>query len=533
MNGHFYRAVVSVLLACGSAAWAASPVTYERLLKADDEPGNWLMYSGNYRSYRYSQLDQINTSNVAKLHVKWMYQMKTTHHVETTPLVVDGVMYATAPPNDVIAIDTQTGRRLWFYHYPLPEKLYACCGQVNRGLAILNNRLFMATVDAKLVALDAKSGRLLWKTEQAAYQNGYAGTAAPLIAKNKVIVGIAGGEYGIRGFVDAYDAETGKRAWRFYTVPGPDDPHFGTWAGDSWKTGGGSTWTTGSYDPDLNLTYWGVGNPGPDWNDDNRAGDNLFTDSMVALDVDTGKLKWYFQYTPHDTHDWDATQVPILADLMYGGKRRQLLVHPNRNGFFYLLDRATGEYLMAKPYVKQTWAKGIDEKGQPITLPNIKPTQAGIPLWPGTDGGLNWFSPSYSPKTGLLYVPAREKSEIYFKTEAVYKPGMSFGGGGGGDNPADPGHGVVLGMAPETGEIKWKHTMKTAPWSGVLSTAGNLVFGSTMEGAVFALDAQTGKDLWHFSGNDVSYANPISYLSYGKQQVAIAIGDVLMAFELD
>jgi len=526
------RRFVCALLAA-AAAWAAGPVTYERLLKADQEPGNWLMYSGNYRSYRHSRLDQITPANVAKLHLKWVYQMKTTHHVETTPLVIDGIMYATRPPNDVVALDTQTGRRLWYFHYPVPDKVYTCCGQVNRGLAVLGDRLFMATVDAKLIALDIKSGRLLWKTAQADYETGYAGTVAPIIAKDKVILGIAGGEYGIRGFVDAYDAATGKRAWRFYTVPGPDDPHFGTWEGDSWKTGGGSTWTTGSYDPDLNLTYWGTGNPGPDWNDDHRAGDNLYTDSMVALDVDSGKLKWYFQYTPHDTHDWDATQVPVLADLMFRGQPRKLLLHPNRNGFFYLLDRATGEYLMAKPYVKQTWAKGIDDKGRPMVIPNMTPTEAGIPIWPGTDGGMNWFSPSYSPKTGLLYVPAREKSEIYFKTEAVYKPGMSFGGGGGKDNPEDPGYGVVLAIAPESGDIKWRHKIQTAPWSGVLSTAGNLVFGSTMEGNFFALDAQTGKDLWHFPGNEVSYANPISYLSNGKQQVAIAIGDVLMAFELD
>lgn len=525
--------IAFALLSGGLAARAGEPVTYERLLKADDEPGNWLMYSGNYRGYRHSKLDQINTTNVSRLHLKWIYQMQTTHHVETSPLVVDGIMYATRPPNDVAAIDTQTGRRLWYYHHPVPEKVYACCGQVNRGLAILGDRLFMATVDAKLIALDAKSGRLLWKTAQADYEQGYAGTVAPLIAKDKVIVGIAGGEYGIRGFVDAYDAATGKLVWRFYTIPGPGDPHFETWEGDSWKTGGGSTWTTGSYDPETNLTYWGVGNPGPDWNDDHRAGDNLFTDSMVALDVDTGKLKWHFQYTPHDTHDWDATQVPVLADLMFRGRQRKLLLHPNRNGFYYLLDRVTGEYLMATPYVKQTWAKGIDDKGRPIPLPDSAPTVAGRVIWPGTDGGLNWFSPSYSPRTGLLYVPAREKSEIYFRTEAVYKPGMSFGGGGGAPNPADPGFGVIVALEPETGNIKWKHKMITAPWSGVLSTGGNLVFGSTMEGAVFALDAQTGKDLWHFPGNEVSYANPISYLCNGRQQVAISIGDVLMAFGLD
>ncbi len=521
-----------VLLATG-AVWGEDSVPYTRLLRADQEPGNWLMYSGNYRGYRYSALDQIDAGNVGRLRLQWIYQMKTTHHVETTPLVVDGILYATRPPNDVVAIYTRTGRTFWTYHHPVPEDVHACCGQVNRGLAILDGRLFMSTVDARLIALDARSGRLLWEAVQADYRAGYAGTAAPLAVKDKVIAGIAGGEYGIRGFVDACDAATGRRVWRFYTIPGPDDPHFGTWEGDSWKTGGGSTWTTGSFDPELNLIYWGTGNPGPDWNDEHRAGDNLFTDSMVALDADTGKLKWYFQYTPHDTHDWDATQVPVLADLMFAGRQRKLLLHPNRNGFYYVFDRRTGEYLLSRPYVRQTWAKGIDARGRPIPLPNTSPTEAGVPVWPGSDGGLNWFSPSYNPKTGLLYVPVREKGEIYFKVEAVYRPGMSFGGGGGKENPADPGHGVILAMRPQTGEILWRHRMQTAPWSGVLSTAGGLVFGSTMEGQFFALDARTGNDLWHFPANDVSFANPISYLSHGRQQVAIAIGDVLMAFGLD
>ena len=524
---------LGAFLAICVAAFAAGPISYERLLKADQEPGNWLMYSGNYASHRYSGLKQINAANVSKLHVKWIYQMKTTHHVETTPLVVDGVMYATVPPSDVVALDARNGRRFWYYHHPVPQKVATCCGRVNRGLAILGNRLFISTVDAKLVALDAKSGRVLWTTTQADYEAGYSGTVAPLVVKDKVILGIAGGEFGIRGFVDAYYAATGQRAWRFYTTPGPDSPHFGSWEGESWKTGGGATWTTGSYDPELNLTYWGTGNPGPDWNDDHRAGDNLYTNSMVAIDVDTGKLRWHFQYTPHDTHDWDSTQIPVLANLMFRGRERNLLLHPNRNGFYYVLDRATGEYLTSKPYVKQTWVKGIDDKGRPVLLPNTAPTEAGVATWPGVAGGINWFSPSYSPKTGLIYVPAREQSTIYYKTEAVYRPGMSFSGGGIKDNPDDPGYGVILAIAAETGDIRWKHKIKSPPWSGVLSTAGGLVFGSSMEGNFFALDAHTGSDLWHFPGNGVGYANPISYLIDGKQQVAIAIGDVLFAFGLD
>lgn len=539
MKKRQWIALLMLAAALGAAASAqntppASPsVPYERLLKADDEPGNWLMYSGNYRSYRYSRLDQITAANARRLRVKWMYQLRTTHKVETTPLVVDGVMYLTGPPNDVIALDTETGRGLWTYRHKIPSQTYACCGQVNRGLAILGDRLFMTTVDGKLLALDAKSGRLLWQTELVDYKQGYAATVAPLVVKDKVIVGIAGGEYGIRGFIDAYYASTGERAWRFYTIPGPGEPNFGTWAGDSWKTGGASVWVTGAYDPELNLTYWGIGNPGPDWNGDDRAGDNLYSDCLLALDVDTGKLKWYFQFTPHDVHDWDASEVPVLVDGTFRGRQRKLVLHANRNGFFYVLDRQTGEFLLAKAYVKQTWAKEIDDRGRPVRVPNTSPTIEGVAVWPGVTGGMNWYSPSYSPITGLLYVAAQEHGEIYFKTEATYKPGTNFTGGGSKPIPAERAYGAVRAIAPESGAIKWEYPLVSPPWAGLLSTAGNVVFGGTIEGNFFALDARTGKHLWVFPAGGYIISNPISYLSNGKQQVAMAAGDVLIAFSLD
>jgi alcohol dehydrogenase (cytochrome c) len=530
-----WMAGLALTAAVGATALAMDgiPAGGVRLLKADDEPANWLMYSGNYRSYRHSRLDQITSSNVNRLRPKWILQMRTNHKVETTPLVVDSVMYLTSPPNEVIALDTETGRRLWTYRYKMPDRVYACCGQVNRGLAILGDRLFMATLDAKLVALDAKSGRLLWQTEMADYKTGYAGTVAPLVAKDKVIVGIAGGEYGIRGFIDAYSAATGERLWRFYTIPGPGEPNFGTWAGDSWKSGGAPAWVTGAYDPELNLTYWGTGNPGPDWNGDQRAGDNLYSDSLLALDVDTGKLKWYFQFTPHDVHDWDATEVPVLVDTMFRGQQRKLVLHANRNGFFYVLDRRNGEFLLAKPYVKQTWAKEMDDRGRPIRLPNTFPNIEGVAVWPGVTGGMNWYSPSYSPITGLLYVAAQEEGNIYFKTEADYKPGSWFAGGGGKSIPAEPGYGAIRAIAPENGAIKWEYRLVSPPWAGLLSTAGNLVFGGTTEGNFFALDARTGKHLWYFYTGGFIVSNPISYLSNGKQQVAIAAGDTLIAFALE
>jgi alcohol dehydrogenase (cytochrome c) len=513
------------------------PVTYERLLKATEEPGNWLTYSGDYRSHHYSSLKQITTDNVHRLRARWIYQMHRPK-VETTPIVVDGVMYVTRPPSDVIALDAETGRALWTFEYKLASSVYTCCGQVNRGLAILGTTLYITTLDAKLVALDARSGRMLWKKELADPGLNYTATGAPLAIKDKVIAGIAGAEGGIRGFLDAYDAKTGERLWRFWTVPAPGEPGSETWEGDSWKHGGGSTWITGSYEQELNLVYWGTGNPGPDYNGDVRPGDNLYTCSLLALDVDTGKLKWYFQFTPHDTHDWDATQVPVLLDSTFNGRPRKLVVVPSRNGFHYVLDRETGEFLLARPYVKQTWAKEIDKKGRPVINPGQEPTLEGNDsVWPGVDGGNNWMSPSYNPNTKLLYFNAREERRRYFKSDAPeFRPGEAyFGGGGGGGARFRPEEswGKLIAMTPETGEIKWEHRILSPPWAGALSTAGDLVFSATPSGNFYALDARTGKELWHFNGGDRVFASPITFLSRGKQLVTIPIGDILIAFGLD
>ncbi|MBI3678830.1 MAG: PQQ-dependent dehydrogenase, methanol/ethanol family [Acidobacteria bacterium] len=516
---------------------AGLPVPYERLLRAPQEPGNWLMYGGDYRSHHYSRLSQITADNVHRLKAKWIHQMHRPK-VETTPIVVDGVMYVTRPPSDVIALDAETGRALWTFEYRLSTRVYVCCGEVNRGLAILGNTLFLTTLDAKLIALDARSGRVLWKKDIADPALNYSATAAPLAIKDKVIIGIAGAEAGIRGFLDAYDAKTGERAWRFWTVPAPGEPGSETWGGDSWRHGGGSTWVTGSYDPELNLVYWGTGNPGPDYNGDVRPGDNLYTCSLVALDLDTGKLKWYFQFTPHDTRDWDATQVPVLLDATLGGRLRKLVVVPSRNGFHYVLDRQTGEFLLARTFVKQTWAKEIDSKGRPVLNPGQEPTLEGNDqIWPGVDGANNWMSPSYNPGARLLYFNAREERRRYFKTDAPeFQPFESFFGGGGGGGVRfrpEESWGKLIAMTPETGEIQWEHRILTPPWAGVLSTAGNLVFSATPSGNFYALDARTGKELWHFNGGDRVYASPITFLSRGRQLITIPIGDVLIAFGLD
>ena len=419
----------TVLLLCAVALSSLAQVSYQDLLQARSKPENWLMYSGDYASQRFSPLRQITPANAAALEIKWVHQVRIMEKFETTPLIADGVMYLTAPPGDVYALDARSGVKLWEYRRRLPSKIQTCCGQVNRGLAILGDRLSLAAADAVAVALDRKTGRVLWDTEMADYKLGYSATHAPLVVKDKVLMGVAGGEYGVRGFLDAYNVETGKRVWRFYTVAGEGEFGRETWQGDSWKRGGAPIWITGSYDPALNLTFWGTGNPGPDWNGDVRQGDNLFSTSVVALDADTGERKWHFQFTPNDVNDWDATQIMTLVDREFGGRARKLLITANRNGFYYVLDRATGEFLHAKAFVKQTWAKEIDAYGRPVRMPDTKPTAKGTRVYPMVSGGTNWMSPSYSQETGLFYVPVREGSSLYFQGEALYRPGARYQGG--------------------------------------------------------------------------------------------------------
>ncbi|HYM13655.1 MAG TPA: PQQ-binding-like beta-propeller repeat protein, partial [Bryobacterales bacterium] len=388
-----------ILLAFALVLPLAAQVPYERIRKAASEPGNWLTYSGNYSSHRFSPLSQVNAGNVKRLKPAWVYQIRAKDKIETTPLVVDGIMYLSEPPSNVTALDTRTGRSLWHYQRIYPKDIRVCCGQVNRGVAALDDLIFVGTVDAHLVALDSKTGVVRWDSTVADYKNGYSITVAPLAVKDKIVVGVAGGEYGVRGLVAAYEAKTGKEAWRFYTIPFPGEPGNDTWAGESWKTGSATTWVTGSYDPDLNSVYWGAGNPGPDWNGKVRAGDNLYSDSLLALDADTGKLKWYYQFTPHDVHDWDSTEVPVLADGTVRGEKKKLVLFGNRNGFYYVLDRASGQFLAGRPYVKMTWAKGLDDSGKPILVPGMDPSVEGAKVYPSVPGGTNWFSPSYSPQT--------------------------------------------------------------------------------------------------------------------------------------
>ena len=516
---------------------STSLISYQDLLRAEENPDDWLMYSGSYRSRRYSRLSQIGRNNLDELRLRWAYQIKSFEKFETTPLVVDGTMFITRPPAGVTALDSRTGREFWSYDRRLPGRISTCCGLVNRGLAILGNKVYMGTLDAHLIALDWKTGAVVWDTKVADYDAGYSITVAPLVVKDKIVVGISGGEFGIRGFLDAYDSETGKRVWRFYTIPAPGEPGSETWSGNAWKTGGGPTWTNGSFDPELDLIYWGTGNPAPDWYGDERPGDNLYTASVIALEADTGKLDWHFQFTPHDTHDWDANQIPVLASGEYQGQKRQVLLWGNRNGFFYVLDRKTGEFLLAKAFVRQTWTEGMDDQGRPILKPGIEPSEKGSLVYPGNQGGTNWYSPSYSPRTKLFYLSVWDIPSIFFSSPPVYQPGTPFYGSLYQPSAEDPGYGAVKALNSQTGEMQWEYRLHTEPHagiqSGLLSTATDVLFGGTMQGQFFVLDAVTGEELWvtHLGGNII--AGPITYLSENKQQVSIAAGNSIFTFGLD
>ena len=512
---------------------ATAQVSYERIRDAASEPENWLTYSGSYAGWRYSALDQINTTNASRLTLQWAFQVGDLGQFETTPLVVDGVLYGTGQNNRAFAIDARTGRAIWRYQRNLPDKLQPCCGMVNRGFAILGNKLFMATLDAHVIALDTKTGNLLWDVTAADYHQAYTFTVAPLVVKNEVIVGVSGGEYGVRGFIDAYDADTGKRLWRFNTVPSPGEPGHDTWSGDSWKSGGAPAWMTGSYDPELNLIYWPTGNPSPSNYGDAREGENLYSNSMLALDADSGKLKWYFQFTPHDLYDYDATQIPILLDTKWNERVRKLLVLANRNGFVYVLDRTTGEFLSAKPFGRVTWATGIGVDGKPIVNTSFVKKNGGNLVCPGALGLTNWYAPSYNPRTKLLYVATSTECDVFTSSPQQYRAGHDFLGSVYVPDSVERPKGALKALDPMTGEKKWEFPYFSNPNGGALSTAGNVVFAGDSDGNFIALDARTGKALWHVQLGAAVYSTAITYKVDGKQYVTLPVGSALFTFALD
>ncbi len=494
---------------------------------------SWLTYGLNHAGWRYAELDQINNGNVSRLVPKWIFQTGINGKFETTPIVRDGMMYLTAPSNHAFAVDLLSGRPIWHYAKPIPKSVNLCCGQVNRGFAIRGGVLYKVNLESTLVAIDEKTGQQLWESQIEDVTLGYSATVAPLIVKDMVIVGIAGAEFGSRDFIDAYDAETGKRRWRFWTVPSPGEPGSESWTGDSWKRGGGSTWITGTYDPELNLIYWGTGNPGPDLDGSVRPGDNLYTCSLLALDADTGKRKWHFQFTPHDVHDWDSTSDPVLIDIEHRGAKRKAVVMANRNGFYYALDRADGKLLAVKSYTKTTWADSIDpETGRPNLVTGQDPTEEGNKSCPGMGGGHNWQATTYSPKSGLYYFTSTDGCAIYFKYAQDYVEGLWYQASTVGTIPTEPAKGSIIAVKPATGDIAWKYPLVSPPSTGLLATSGGLIFGGDREGYIFALDANSGKVLWKFQTGGTVIAPPVSYRFRGKQYVAIAAGSAMIAFAL-
>jgi len=514
-----------------------TPVPFDRILKADKEPQNWLTYSGSTLSQRYSGLNQITPANAKDLTLKWVFQSRSIEKHEVTPLVVDGVMYTIQGINDVFALDAVTGKKIWSYLYKPDASARNCCGQETRGLAILDGKIFMAALDTNVIALDSKTGKELWKTQVADPKQRYSMTHAPIVVKDKVIAGVAGGEFGIRGFLAALDVNTGKEVWRFYTVPGPGEPGHETWSGDSWMHGGAPIWATGSYDPDTNLTYWGTGNAGPDWDGDARLGDNLYSSSVIALDADTGKLKWHYQFSPHNEFDWDATQIPVLVDMPYKGRNRKVMLWANRNGMFYVIDRTTGEFLLGKPFAKVNWASGFDEKGRPIRVPGIAPSKQGTLVYPGNQGATNWYNPSYSPRTGLFYIPSwQNSSSIYVKGEAPpeFHDNATFSGlFPKVTNTGEDVYSAITAIDPQSGEKKWEFRL-AAPSTegGILTTSGDVLFAGGRDGQFVAIDSREGKPLWETNLGPSVSAGPMTYMVNGKQYVSIQGGSSLFTFAL-
>jgi len=502
---------------------------------ANPKPGDWPTYHGHLSGNRHSELREINTSNVAQLGAKWMFPIADPNRLEVTPVVVDGVMYVSMA-NQAYALDARSGRQIWHYSRPLTKGVIGDAGTaINRGVAVLGNTVFMVTDHAHIIALHRLTGEQLWDTEMADYRKHYGATSAPLVVKDLVLSGTSGGDEGARGFVDAYKASTGERVWRFWNMPAPGEPLSETWVGRAMEHGCVDGWLTGTYDPSTDLIYWPTGNPCPDYNGDERKGDNLYSSSVLALDPETGKLRWHYQFTPHDLHDWDATETPMLIDAEFRGRQRKLLVQANRNGFFYVLDRVTGEFLLGEPFVKKlTWASGIGVDGRPKLVPGQEPTEQGTRTCPSVVGATNWMSTAYNPATGLFYVMALESCNIYTKSSAWWQPGQSFYGGAARRVPGEINQKFLRAIDLQTGKIVWEVPQVGLGRSagGVLSTTGGLVFFGDDNGALAAVDAKTGKALWHFHTNETWRASPMTYMVDGKQYIAVASGSNIIAFGL-
>jgi len=522
-----------IVIPAGAKTGGAPTVVYRDLREGLKDPSRWLSFHGDYSAQRHSPLTRVTPANVGRLAAEWTFQTGTLTRgrgFEATPILFDGVLYVTGSNDFAWALDARTGRPFWQYRRDLPADLtYGAQAPVNRGFGLLGDRLFMVTLDAHLLAFDRRTGRIEWDVVLADYKVGYSATLAPLVIDDKVIIGISGGEYATRGFLDAYDPATGARVWRFYTVPAPGEPGSDTWpaAPGAIARGGGGTWMTGSYDPELNLLYWGTGNPNPDYWGHSREGDNLYTNSIVAIDARTGTLKWHYQFTPHDTHDWDANQVPVLADLMIAGTRRQVVMLANRNGFFYVLDRRDGTLLLARPFTDTTWAHEIGRDGRPIVLNDG--TKDCVPdQW----GGTNFNPPSFDASLGLFFVNARETCAVFVPQPPSNTLGkQNFGGVVRVDR--EKAYGALRAIDPTTGERRWEFRLTSPAMAGVLSTASGLVFAGDNEGNFMAFDSRTGANLWRYStGTPIWGAAPMTFMLDGRQHVVIASGTTLLSFAL-
>jgi len=507
---------------------SAGPVTAAQLTAAATPADKWIQYGGNYRNFRHSPLKTLTPESVKKLSVAWAFPTGTTGQFEASPVVYGGVMYVTSSYNRLFALDAKTGELLWRYDHKNGENLRLCCGPPNRGVGIWGDLVLMGTLDAHLIAFDRKTGEIAWNVEVAKYQAGYSLTSAPLIADGLAIIGVAGGEYGVRGYFDAYDAATGKLVWRHYTIPAKGEPGADTWAGDSYERGGSPAWTYGAYDPETDTLYWTTGNPSPDWDGDGRAGDNLYSDSLLALDPKTGSMKWYFQFTPHDVWDYDGNTQIFLVDAKLDGKPRKLIVQANRNGFFYLLDRSDGKFLRATPYLEQVnWAT-IDDKGRPVVSPDALPKpDATFRTCPSNLGGMNGsFTGALNPELGLAFIPSSEACQVFTKGIGAYREGLPYLGGlpETVDATAGKAYGNMAAIDVATGKVKWRYRDPRPMMGGTLSTAGGVVFSGTLEGEVLAFDAKTGKVVWRFRSGGGMRSQPVAYQLDGRTYVAVPTG---------
>jgi len=536
----FFRLCLSglaIVLASGSShAQSRREITFDDLVKP--KPGEWPTYNGRLDANRHSPLDQINTSNVSTLVLKWTHEMGGTRALQMTPLVVDGVMYVAAV-NEVRALDARTGQQIWQFSRPQTPGLVPTgdpASGINRSIAVLGQRLFLQTDHAHLLSLDRQTGKVLWDVEMADSKLNYGATGALLVVNDLVIAGISAGDEGVRGFLDAYRASTGERAWRFWTVPARGEPGSDTWIGKAIEHGCATTWLTGSYDPVARLLYWPTGNPCPDYNGEERKGDNLYSSSILALDPVSGKLRWHFQFTPHDLHDWDANQPPMLVDTDFRGRPRKLLVVANRNGFFYVLDRLTGQMLMAERFVKNlTWASGIDAKGRPRLLPGYENSVEGTQTCPSVSGAANWPSSAFNPSTGLFYVMASEACSVYRKNSDWFEFGKSFYGGTTKNATIEGGGKSVRALDLQTGKLVWEvsNVGGGITGSGLMSTEGGLVFyGDNTGGAFVAVDAKTGARLWNFDTQQVWKSSPMTFAIDGKQYISTVAGPTVRVFGL-